>query len=91
MNDKVIITYMNLNKRKSTHFNRTCLQKQKQFFFFFTLALTILQKENNYDINFIWSLAMGALSAASGGTSLSFSLDAPPAGKVVKAKACLKL
>ena len=36
-------------------------------------------------------MALGALSVASEGTSLSFSLESPPAGKVVKAKACSKL
>ena len=96
MNDKVIITYINLNKRYSTYLNKTCLQKQKQKFSI-TLALTILpkkkkkKKKKNYGFNFIWSLALGALSVVSGGTSLSFSLEAPPTGKVVKAKACSKL
>ena len=44
-----------------------------------------------YGFNFIWILALGALSATSGGTSLFFSLEAPPTGKVVEAKTCSKL
>ena len=57
-----------------------------------TIAWTILKYIYiYYGFNFIWILALGALSATSGGTSLFFYLEAPPTGKVVEAKACSKL
>ena len=55
------------------------------------LALTILQNQKSHGFNFIWILALGALLADLGGTSLSFSLEAPLAGKIVKARAYSKL
>ena len=49
------------------------------------------RKRKNYDLSFIWSLDWRALSVASGGTSFSFSLEAPPMGKVVEASSFSKL
>ena len=88
MKDETVITYMNWNKKESTYINKICLQIQKNEI---TSTLIILKKRKNYGLSFIWSLDLGDLSVASGGISFSFSLKAPPTGKVVEASFFSKL
>ena len=92
VNDKVTITYINLDKRRSTYLSKTCLQKQAQKKNFHYTNMDYpkkKKKKGSYGFNFIWILDLRALSAALGRTSLS--LDAPPTSKVYEAKACSKL
>ena len=88
MKDETVLTYMNWNKKESTYI-KICLQIQKMKLH--QLSLSLKKKKNNYGLSFIWTLDLGALSTTLEGISFSFSLEAPPTGKIVEASSFSKL
>ena len=90
MKGETVITCMNWSKKESTYINKICLKIQKMKLHQLSLSLK-KKKKRHYGLSFIWSLDLGALSAASRGISLSFSIEALSTGRVVEARSFSKL
>ena len=94
--DEMAITCVSWNKKENTCINKICFRRQnfiikKKKKDYINFYYPTKEKEMNYDLSFIWSLDLEALSVVSRGTSLSLSLDAPPIGRIIEAKSFSKL
>ena len=81
----IILAYVTWNRKKKKKRNFHILAKLIFKYNWRSYNNFYYTKNKNQGFSFIWIFDLGALSAASGGISFSFSLRAPSASKVVEA------